>query len=90
MQKSAKKCKKVQKNKMLKLNLIFLLLFVFNLSYAQLDVLKNTSSKDNSFINAKKTLSDKDISNGLTEALKISVIKSCNNCLLYTSPSPRD
>ena len=74
-----KKCKKVQKNKMLKLNLIFLLLFVFNLSYAQLDVLKNVSIKANSFINVKKTQSNKDISDGLTEALKISVIKSCDN-----------
>ena len=64
---------------MLKLNLFFYLLFVFNLSYAQLDVLKNVSSKANSFINVKKTQSDKDISDGLTEALKISVIKSCNN-----------
>ena len=64
---------------MLKLNLIFFLLFVFNLSYAQLDVLKNVSIKANSFINVKKTQSNKDISDGLTEALKISVIKSCNN-----------
>ena len=61
---------------MLKLNLIFLLLSVFNLSYAQLDVLKNVSIKANSFINVKKTQSNKDISDGLTEALKISVIKS--------------
>ena len=79
MQKSAKKRKKVKNLKMLKLNLFFYLLFVFNFSYAQIDVLKNVSSTANSFINVKKTQSDKDISNGLTEALKISVIKSCNN-----------
>ena len=45
--------------KMLKLNLFFYLLFVFNFSYAQLDVLKNVSSTANSFINSKKTQSDK-------------------------------
>ena len=39
---------------MLKLNLFFYLLFVFNFSYAQLDVLKNVSITANSFINLKK------------------------------------
>lgn len=48
------------------------LMFSFNTLYAQLDLLKKASTSANNLIN-----SDKKISNGLTEALKISVQKSC-------------
>ncbi len=47
-------------------------MFSFNPLYAQLDLLKKASTSAKKLIN-----SDKKISNGLTEALKISVQKSC-------------
>ena len=63
----------------IKLYIFPLLILFYHSSYAQIDVLKNISNTANSFINAEKIHSDKDISNGLTEALRISVINACDN-----------
>ena len=63
----------------IKLYIFSLLILLCHSSYAQIDVLKNISNTANSFINAEKIQSDQDISNGLTEALRISVIKACDN-----------
>lgn len=52
-------------------------MFSYSSTYAQLDLLKKVSKSADKLINPINK-SDKDISNGLTEALKISVNKSCN------------
>ena len=63
----------------IKLYFFSLLILLSFISSAQIDVLKNISNTANSFIDTEKIQSDRDISNGLTEALRISVIKSCDN-----------
>jgi hypothetical protein len=52
-------------------------MFSYSSTYAQLDLLKKVSKSADKLINPIDN-SDKDISNGLTEALKISVNKSCH------------
>ena len=63
----------------IKFNLFLALILFYQFSFAQLDVLKNISNKAHTFIDSEKLKADKDITRGLTQALKISVIKSCKN-----------
>jgi len=63
----------------IKLYFFSLFILLSFISSAQIDVLKNISNTANSFIDNEKIQSDKDISDGLTEALRISVTKSCDN-----------
>ena len=62
----------------IKFKLFFSLILFHHFSFAQIDVLKNISNKANTLISSEKLHADNDIANGLTQALKLSVIKSCN------------
>ena len=61
-----------------KFKLFFSLILFYHFSFAQIDVLKNISNEANTLISSEKLHADNDIANGLTQTLKISVIKSCN------------
>ena len=60
----------------LRFYLSFFLMFSFSISYAQFDLVKKSSRIADSLINFTVN-SEKDVASGLTEALNISVQKSC-------------
>ena len=59
----------------IKFKLFFSLILFHHFSFAQIDVLKNISNKANTLISSEKLHADNDIANGLTQALKLSVVK---------------